>query len=295
MSGPGQSDDGHPSLRALGETLRSAREQRGLSIGELADLLHLGEEQVRALEEADTTDWPEPVYIRARIRAVARAVGLDGDTLLDSLPPALKRQGPGAVKPPAAPVSAPAPAAPPRPTGRRAAADSPPGPKPSPGSGDRPSGRTTALAWLVLVLAVLAGGAWLWNSRSELFPAGGPAAGTPAAPESPDAPEIEEVAPEAAPSPAAPPEAEPTAATIRIQPIDGQPSWLAIRSGDGTLLFEGTFSEERELPADAGVEVYAGRPDLVAVGRGSGPMQPLGSIESVRWLSLDELISRPAP
>ena len=44
-------------------------------------------------------------------------------------------------------------------------------------------------------------------------------------------------------------------------------SWLSIRNSDGSKFFEGTLGR-KTLPADANVEIYAGRPDLVLISRG---------------------------
>ena len=72
-------------LTLLGQTLRQAREQQGLSTGALASQLHMGEEQLTALEEADLARLPEPVFIIAQSRRVAAALGLDIDPLLGPL------------------------------------------------------------------------------------------------------------------------------------------------------------------------------------------------------------------
>ena len=78
----------------------------------------------------------------------------------------------------------------------------------------------------------------------------------------------------------------PTAPTsITITSLE--PSWLSIRNSDGSELFEGTLAESKTLPADADVEIYAGRPDLVLISRGDETPKALGTIEQVRWYKLN--------
>ena len=65
-----------------------------------------------------------------------------------------------------------------------------------------------------------------------------------------------------------------------------QPSWLSIRNGEGKVVFEGTLSETRSLPAETDLEIYAGRPDLVLVSHGDDTPRALGPIDQVRWYRL---------
>ena len=63
-------------------------------------------------------------------------------------------------------------------------------------------------------------------------------------------------------------------------------SWLEVRSADGTTLFRGLLSGSRSFPLGQGLEVLAGRPDLVRSRIGAAPARPLGPISDVRWRSL---------
>ena len=65
-----------------------------------------------------------------------------------------------------------------------------------------------------------------------------------------------------------------------------EPSWLAIRNGEGKVVYEGTLSESRSLPAEPDLEIYAGRPDLVLVSHGDDTPRALGPIDQVRWYRL---------
>ena len=65
-----------PELQRLGERLRHAREQQGISREELAERLHLGTEQLVALETADSARLHEPVFVIAQARRLAAALNL---------------------------------------------------------------------------------------------------------------------------------------------------------------------------------------------------------------------------
>src|SRR5690606_16743378 len=61
----------------LADLLRSARESRGLSLADVAELTHVRQEYLRALEEGRYGDLPEDVYARNFVRLFAQAVGVD--------------------------------------------------------------------------------------------------------------------------------------------------------------------------------------------------------------------------
>lgn len=62
-----------------------------------------------------------------------------------------------------------------------------------------------------------------------------------------------------------------------------QPSWLTVRTAKGKVLFEGTFKGQRQFPLAGGLELLAGRPDLVIVSQGTAKGKPLGPIDQIRW------------
>jgi len=70
--------------RGLGEMLRSARESRGLSLADVAELTHVRQEYLRALEEGRYADLPEDVYARNFVRLFAQAVGLDTERAIST-------------------------------------------------------------------------------------------------------------------------------------------------------------------------------------------------------------------
>ncbi|MEB3326944.1 MAG: helix-turn-helix domain-containing protein [Synechococcus sp.] len=77
----------------------------------------------------------------------------------------------------------------------------------------------------------------------------------------------------------------PAVATSRLELVlrSEQPSWLEVKAEAGKVLFRGTFSGERQFPVGAGLQVLAGRPDLVQAQLGTAPSRALGPIDQVRW------------
>lgn len=70
---------------SFGARLAAAREEAGLSVGEMAGRLRLHVNQVRALESGDLAHLPETAYVRGFIRGYARALNLDPAPLIDDL------------------------------------------------------------------------------------------------------------------------------------------------------------------------------------------------------------------
>jgi cytoskeletal protein RodZ len=92
---------------SLGYLLRRAREQRGLTLQQIADTTRIPPRHLEALERDDLSVAPGGMYLRAEIRAYADAVGLGRDVALDSLhaaiePPPIADAPPPRTLPPAA-------------------------------------------------------------------------------------------------------------------------------------------------------------------------------------------------
>jgi cytoskeletal protein RodZ len=66
----------------FGDTLRRAREQRGLSTRDIAGTTRISVRWIEALEAARLDGLPAEVFVSGYLRSYARAVGLDGQTLL---------------------------------------------------------------------------------------------------------------------------------------------------------------------------------------------------------------------
>lgn len=67
----------------FGEQLRRAREEQGISVGDMCALMHISVDLWRALEEENASRFHEPVYVRGHIRTACRILKLDPKPLLD--------------------------------------------------------------------------------------------------------------------------------------------------------------------------------------------------------------------
>lgn len=82
----------------VGETLRKAREQAGLSVADIADRIKFAPRQVEALEANDFAHLPQAPFLRGFVRSYARMLQLDEASLLGSLPEAHPHQEPSAPR-----------------------------------------------------------------------------------------------------------------------------------------------------------------------------------------------------
>ncbi len=236
-------------LQEVGRQLRQGREARGWSTAELAQKLYMRTEQVEALETADRNHLPEMVYVIAQTRRIAKSLGLDANAVIEPLLD---------IRPSAA-----APAVPRAPERARPVAAASPEPR-LPVAPTRRGPRRAPLA--AAALAVAAAGALLvlqpWKPS--------PWTGAPAR------------------SPAAPPQgagASPTAAggdSLRL--TAREPTWLEVRDGQGRSLYRGLFQGSSRFSLGQGLELLAGRPDLLLVERAGVAAAPLGRIDELRWV-----------
>lgn len=67
----------------LGQSLRQAREAKGLSMAELAELTHMGTTTIEELENEDFSRIPAPIYGRGFIKLYCEAVGLEPKPYID--------------------------------------------------------------------------------------------------------------------------------------------------------------------------------------------------------------------
>lgn len=235
-------------LRVVADQLRQARESQGITQSDLAQRLHMGLQQLQALEQADRGALPEPVFVIAQARRVAAALGLEIGEAIDQLRrcESFGSQGPEL-----------------RPEAFARPSSIPSQPSESAVSGLGPSAGTRALR-LVALLALAAGVVLAgWQLQRRTVIAG--SASRPAL----------------SSSPAQSPQPQPQL-LLQAQ----QPSWVEVRrQADGAVLFRGTLSGERRFALDQDLRVLAGRPDLLLVSRDGGPAQLLGPISAVRWVS----------
>lgn len=67
----------------FGPNLRRIREQRGISVQQLANTTNVDVELWEAMERNDFSRWPSGIFARAFIREYARAIGLDPESTVD--------------------------------------------------------------------------------------------------------------------------------------------------------------------------------------------------------------------
>ena len=67
----------------FGPRLRSERERRGISLETIALVTKVSVDLWDGLERNDFSRWPSGIFARAFVRDYARAVGLDGDEVVD--------------------------------------------------------------------------------------------------------------------------------------------------------------------------------------------------------------------
>ncbi|WP_053375784.1 helix-turn-helix domain-containing protein [Paenibacillus sp. FJAT-27812] len=66
----------------LGELLRKARDQRGLTLDDIQETTKIRKRYLEAIESGDHTVLPGPFYVRAFVKNYSEAVGLDPDEVL---------------------------------------------------------------------------------------------------------------------------------------------------------------------------------------------------------------------
>lgn len=71
---------------SVGNTLREAREQLGMSVNDVANRIKFAPRQIESLEADDYASLPEAAFVRGFVRSYARLLQLDSVTLLTSLP-----------------------------------------------------------------------------------------------------------------------------------------------------------------------------------------------------------------
>ena len=245
-------------LVQVGRQLAEARSGAGLTQDQLASQMHMGVEQLTALERGDQDALPEPVFIKAMVRRLSSHLGLDADAMVQALGPLstskTKQQAPG-------------------PTTR----------------GIAPQKKERVNLLPLVALAGLTGlGVVVWSNASELsrFAQGlRPASRTLVVNEPASPPEAKtdvelKVELESLIVPA-PPTAQ-TGLTIS----SSEPSWIALRR-EGIVEFEGLLHGERRIEDPELVEIYAGRPDLVQLTSPDTETRPLGAVDDIRWIRLN--------
>jgi cytoskeletal protein RodZ len=68
--------------------------------------------------------------------------------------------------------------------------------------------------------------------------------------------------------------------------LSSQPSWVSVRNRSREVIFEGILNNSKRFEGDQGIEVFAGRPDLVRFSYADASPRALGSIDQLRWYPL---------
>ena len=264
---PPASATGVPELENLGQRLLQARQAQGLEVSALADRLHIGKEQIEAIETCDLAKLPEPVFVIAQARRLAGALNLDLEPDLQALrqSPWMQQANPSAK----APASRPRP---PAPVGRGHGAVEA---NPKQHGWPRPIALPLALG-LVGATGIAVAALWglqHWHNQSVA-----PASSQPSAPLKADG-----NSPQTTANPVSRQATGSRAPTLSLS--SSSPSWVEVRNSEGTTLFKGTLSGEQPFPLGEGLRVLAGRPDLVSAAVGPKAARPLGTISDVRWRS----------
>lgn len=145
------------------------------------------------------------------------------------------------------------------------------------------------MPWLLAggagVLALAAGLAMGWNQSRPT------SSKLPTPPLTPEAREAETSTQE-----------EPAESAAQPQPGQGslqlssrEPSWLEVRNGEGKELFRGLFTGTGNFSLAEGLQVLAGRPDLITVTTASGESETLGTIEEISWQRFSSSGERDSP
>ena len=282
VSTPTNNQESNSGLLFVGQQLSERRLAQGLSREQLADRMHLGIEQLAALESGDRDKLPEPVFIKAMVRRLSNHLELDADALVASLGSLSDgavsnergSQQKGPISPPLQPPS-------------------------------RPEKGANWL-WLVLIGAT-ALGALAWVQRAALLeliqqPQSNSARATATAKTTTTSNESISTASTTASD--TPPDTAPEVALVlpsssgvelaNSGPVtikSKEPSWIALRR-EGTIEFEGILEGERIITNPDEIEIYAGRPDLLTVSISNGEPKVLGTISDIQWIPLKPEHSR---
>lgn len=257
------------ALISLGQLLSQARQAEGLGLDQLAKRLHMGEEQLRAIEEGNLEKLPEPVFVIAQARRIAQALDLGIDAEIQALrqselfsqqsisvnelrPTPSPNEHTKASSPREALVSSPS----------SKTGDGSPGPR-----------LLRALASVVLVAGIAAGAAglwqqWQWHQQQQRLRQLALARQAELALQAKQ--RAAELAAQAR-----------SATSLTLTSSKG--SWLEVKTLDGKRLFRGDFRGKRVFPLAGGLKLLAGRPDLVGLQLGVAPTRPLGPISPVAW------------
>jgi len=85
-------------MEEIGALLRRAREEKQLSIEDVAEITKIRKSYLIAIEEGDTGSLPDDVYLRAFLRTYAKVVGVDLDQVMQAANEELEKEEPPVPK-----------------------------------------------------------------------------------------------------------------------------------------------------------------------------------------------------
>lgn len=244
------------SLAELGYFLRCLREDQGLSLDDVAATTKIQVRLLRAIEEGNLHQLPEPVYIRGFLKRYADSLGLDGGKFATAFPEST-----------------------PEPRSLHSAW------KDSPAAQLRPI--HLYVAYIALITVAVSGLSFLmdrstWNSATapskpteQLSPR--PAESGSTVPQSATGSSAIEAQIPSVSTPNAPNKA------VRVDMTLTSQSWLRI-DVDGKTEFQGILPEgtQKTLVADARITIRAGNAGGVLVALNQGKAEPMGEMGTVR-------------
>ena len=263
-------------LQQVGAALQSARESQGLSLHQLAEGLHMGDEQLKALEAGDRANLAESVFVRATVRRVADRLRMDPEPLIAALRDLDGMDSDQRSK---------------RSTARSTPAQAPGQTVAKPNQ----SGRLIRIAMVAVAVGAAVAAGWSWSQtafrRQPLLPQRPPSASASLPSPQPTPPQLRasqglELTDQASTT---------RGSNQSVTIFTKEPSWIAIRDREGQLLFEGMVDSQKTFDASNGIEIYAGRPDLVTVNDDGQSQGPLGAIDQLRWYPITAAPSPSEP
>lgn len=223
-------DDAAPIAGGIGAQLRTAREAQGLTLAQVAAETRIPQRHLQTIEEGDFAALPARTYAIGFSRSYAKLVGLDGETVAETVRAELDAQEP-------------------RPRNRPASFE--------PGDPARVPSRT--LGWLSGLAAVLVLVGLFFAARTFFAPAGE----LPSLIEPSETPAATGAAPRPAP---ASPSLTPGGPVVFTALEEG--IWVKFYDANGMQLMQKLMAqgETYTVPADAeGPQLWTGRPDALAI------------------------------
>lgn len=238
-------------LAQLGSDLRSLREERRLTLSQMAELTKIQPRSLAAIEDGNLHQLPEPVYIRGFIKRYAEELGLDGEQYAREFPMGLTEQD-----------------------GHNW--------KSSPAAQLRPV--HLYVAYILLIVTAVSGLSHLLSRSSQTVTADSPLESTvpvSPAPASPTLPQT--LAPSTAPAANA---SGATQKPVKVDVVLTAQSWLRVEV-DGKTEFQGMLNEgtQRTWSADSQLTVRAGNAGGVMLAYNNGQASPMGQPGTVKELT----------